>query len=145
MNHQTCSYESAVVAAVKSEQWTDDLRAHAASCPMCQETVTITSALQRIALKTAGEAPVSYRILWLRAQFVRKQENLSKLDRFMLVGSFAVFFVGLLGIALWKWPLVQSWLTNGSGNTGTNLPLYIAAACAALVWFLTEEVFEQDK
>ncbi len=145
MNHQTCINESAVVAAVKGEQWTDDLRAHAASCPMCTETVTVTSALQRLALKTAGEAPASYRILWLRAQFVRKQENLSKLDRFMLVGSFAVLLVGLLGIALWKWPVVQSWLTNGSVSTESNLPLYVAAACAALVWFLTEEVFVQDK
>ncbi len=145
MNNETCPLEIAVVAALRSDRWTNDLRAHAASCPLCRETIAVAMAMQQLASKTSAEIPVSYRILWLRAQFIRKQEHLSRIDLFMLIGSFAVLVPSFICVALWKWPMVQAWLTNGSGNPNSNLPIYIFAGCAALVWFLTEEVFLQEK
>ena len=142
MNSQPCPREHDVVLALKSDRWAGELRSHAESCPLCHETVAVATALQQVAEETV--LPVSYRTLWLRAQFSRKHERLSQLDRIALVGVFAVALIGIAGVVFWKWPLVHAWFTNASSEPVSNLPLYIAAGCAALVWFLTEEVLREE-
>lgn len=142
MNTQPCPREHDVVLALKSGNWASELHSHSESCPFCRETVTVATALQHVPGETV--LPVSYRILWLRAQFTRKHERLSQLDRITLVGVFAVALIGFAGVVFWKWPLVHAWFTNGSSEPVSNLPLYIAAGCAALVWFLTEEVLREN-
>ena len=42
---------------------------------------------------------------------------------------------------LWKWQFLRAWLVDVSPDSGSNLPTYIFAGCAAMVWYLTEEVF----
>lgn len=144
---QSCVYDHDVATAARTGQWTDALRSHVQTCALCGETVSLVTSLHRIAGETIAQVsvPVSYRILWLRAQFTRRQEHLSRLDRFMLMGLFAAVTCILVGIALWKWGLVQRWIASVSADPGSNLPLYVLAGCAALLWFLTEEVFLTDK
>lgn len=144
---ESCPLEHDVIIAMRSDRWTDDLRAHAETCPHCRETVSVATAMRQVADRTSAElkVPVTYRILWLRAQFTRKQERLSRLDRFMLFGMFAVAATGFVVVALWKWRIVQRWIMDVSAEPGSNLPLYILAGCAALIWFLTEEVFAGER
>lgn len=141
----SCEYESA--AAARSGQWTDRLRMHVRTCAECQETVSIAKTLQQSALRMASglTPPASYRLLWLKAQFTRKQERLSRLDRLSLVGIFVVAAVTLTGFALWKRSLVLRWLAGVSGEPGSSVPFFLLAGCAALVWFLTEELFLHEK
>lgn len=146
MNTQACMFEHDVVIAVKTGQWTDELRAHTETCPLCRETITVAAALHRVGQTTSGEAKTfAYHILWLRAKFMSKQERLSKLDYYMLVGLFGVVLLSLIGTVLWKWQLVRTWIMNGSSEPASNLPLYIVAGCVALVWFLTEEVLHEEQ
>ena len=147
MSDQPCPFEYESVSAARSGRWTDRVQMHMRTCPECQEAVSMATTLQQSAVRMASRLtlPASYRVLWLKAQFTRRQERLSRLDRLTLVGMFVAVAVVLAGIALWKWNLVQRWLTGASGEPGSSLPLYLLAGCAALVWFLTEELFLREK
>lgn len=147
MSNGSCPLEYDVVAATRSDRWTDRLRLHTETCPHCQSTVLVATMMQQAAMRTRSEieVAVSYRVPWWKAQCIRKQERLSRLDRLMLIGVFVAAAMVLAGFALWKWSLVQRWLAGVSGEPGSSLPLYLLAGCAALVWFLTEEVFAGEK
>ena len=112
-------------------------------CPECRETAMVAVSLQQLAVSTPA-APVSCRIPWLQAQFTRKQERLSKLELLMLVGVFSSVALGFLGVLLWKWELMRSWMSLLQSGPVSNFPFYLLAGCAALVWVLTEELFSRD-
>ena len=96
-------------------------------------------------MKTELRVPVSHRVLLLKAQFARKEERLSRLDRWTLVVLFFAAVATLAGLALWKWELVKRWFSAVSVDPGSSVPFYLLAACAALIWFLTEEVFAGER
>ncbi len=145
MNNSLCSRESDVIQAAKSHQWTEDLRAHAAQCAACKETVEVVASLQTLGTDSGGNIPpVSYRVLWLRAQLTYRQERLSKLDRFTILAGFSALVLALAGTVLWKWDLMKSWISAVPSEPGNHIALYIVAGCAAFLWFLTEELFRRD-
>ncbi len=147
MSNRLCPHESETVTAMRSDVWSDTLRAHTAACPQCTDALWIGRLMNESAGRTTAalEPPVSYRVLWLKAQFMRRQEQLSRLDRLMFLGALATSAVALAGIALWKWSDVQRWLASLSGGPVAGLPIYLLVGCAALVWFLTEEIFVNDR
>jgi hypothetical protein len=145
MNRFICPRESDVVHAAKSRQWTEEFRAHVAGCLACKETVEVAATLQDLTTDSAGvKPPISYRVIWMRAQVARREERLSKLDRFMILAGYSTFVLALLGSALWKWDLVESWISAVPSEPGLHLPLYIVVGCAAFLWFLAEELFSSD-
>ena len=142
MNQFICSRESDVVHAAKSRQWTEELQAHVAGCVACKETAEVVATLDDLASESTGiKPPVSYRVIWLRAQLTHREEQLSKLERFMILAGFSAFVLALLGSTLWKWDLVKSWFSAVPSEPGVHLSLYIVIACAAFLWLLTEELF----
>ena len=147
MTDHPCPYEYENIAAARSGRWSDRLRMHVKTCAECRETASMARTLQQCALRMASGLipPASYRLLWLKAQFTRKQERLSRLDRLSLVGIFVAAAVTLIGFALWKWSLVLRWLAGVSGEPGSSVPFFLLSGCAALVWFLTEELFLHEK
>lgn len=146
MNIKSCPFERQVLMSAKANEWTQELRAHIQSCALCGETVRVAVFMQRLALKTSNEIvlPVSGRVLWIKVQFTRRETHLSKLDYIMLAGSLAVVFGAIVGVVIWKWQFLQTLLTGISIHSGSNLPIYTIVGCAALVWFLTEELFVSD-
>jgi hypothetical protein len=145
MNRFICSRESDVVHAAKSRQWTEELQAHVAGCVACKETVEVVATLQDLTTESAGvKPPISYRVIWMRAQVARREERLSKLDRFMILAGYSTFVLALLGSALWKWDLVKSWISAVSSDAGVHLSVYIVVGCAAFLWLLTEELFSKE-
>lgn len=142
MTIEPCKFEQEVAEGVRSNSLTGELQAHTESCIYCRETLAIVAMLRRVSVAAEGETivPHSYRVLWIKAQISRKQRHFSQLDRIALLGAFVVVFVSVIGIALWKWHVIQQWIMNSSGEPVSNLPLYILAGCVALVWFLTEEI-----
>jgi hypothetical protein len=63
----------------------------------------------------------------------------------MLLGLLGLTFVFFTGAILWKWQVVQPWVMSVSVEPVSNLPIYIAIGCAALVWFLTEEILHGEE
>ena len=147
MNEQSCPREQEVIAAFSSGLWTDEMRLHAGQCPDCGETLRVSIAMRQVAAATSAEVKhlASYQTIWLRAQFTRRHEQLSKLDRVMLLGVFMAGFVGAIGAAVWKWETVLRWTSRVSGETSVSMPFYAMAGFAALLWFLVENVFYPDR
>ena len=145
MNNLICARESEVVHAMKSRQWTSELQAHAARCSICGVTVEATLTLQELIADPAEVTPpVSYRLLWLRAQSTRRQGQLSRLERISLIGAFFALVLALGGALFWKWQAVRSWVSVVATDPGGHMSLYIVVGCAAFLWLLTEELFKQD-
>ena len=147
MNELSCPHEPEVIAASSSGRWTDDLRSHAERCPECRETVMFSGTMRELASATFAEIKYlpSYQVIWLRAQFTRKHDQLSRLDRLMLLGVFVAGFVAAIGAAVWKWDTVLRWTSRVSGESSMSLPFYAMAGLAALLWFLAENVFYPDR
>ena len=144
---EQCPIEHQVIQAGRSGAWTEALRAHAAECPVCNPTMNIGAALHRISTAEIAqdELPASYRTLWFRAQFARREKRLSIVDLVLSLGALIIALSGLVGIILWNWNTIGAWLTGISPGTGTQIPFLIIAGCAALLWILTEELFFIDR
>ena len=143
MNTQHCTFEREVSRAVKSNQWTDELRAHAAGCPECQETITMTTAMTNMATGGAARPLPSYRLIWLKAQYARKEEQLSKLDILALTGMSLGGIVAVLGLLLWRFPKIFGGLMETAvpwrSLVSNGTPLVIIAGALLIVWLLTRD------
>ena len=147
MNEFSCPHEPEVIAASSSGRWTDELRSHAERCPQCRATMMLSGMMRELASATFTEAKhlPSYQVIWLRAQFTRKHDQLSRLDRLMLLGVFVAGFFAMTAAAVWKWDTVIRWTSRVSGESSVSLPFYAMAGLAALLWFLVENVFYPDR
>ena len=75
MSTQHCEHEAAVTAAVQTGHWTDDLRRHADTCPVCAEVVLVAGLLQHEAELISDEQPLpDPEYVWWRAQLRARQE-----------------------------------------------------------------------
>jgi hypothetical protein len=98
MNREPCSFESKVLAAARSDSWTDALREHATGCASCRETLDVVHAMQRLATQTLAPAPPPFETIRLRAEFARRQQRRARRDpvqTFVPAGVAAVLVVAL--------------------------------------------------
>lgn len=106
MKPTQCEYEQKVLAAAISGHWADNLRNHAASCPLCKEAITMTTMVKAFSGKDDTHALPDYRLIWLKGQFIRREKHLSALD---FVALFGISFLGLAGFIaflLWQFPRI---------------------------------------
>ena len=74
-----CSCEQAVLVAVRTQEWTEALRAHFSTCSFCQEAVQVAASMESL----AGE-PNVFRLLpdasliWLKAQLAQRRASVAK-------------------------------------------------------------------
>jgi hypothetical protein len=142
-----CVFEKQVILATKSNQWTGDLRAHTTSCPACQETIAMTTIMNNISAADTPHPLPSYRLIWLKAQYARKQERISKLDILSLAGMSILGLAGLAGLAFWRFPKLFSGIMDSTGTSAlpwSNLfsngaPLGVIAGALIIVWLLTRD------
>jgi hypothetical protein len=101
-----CSREIEVIQATKENAWTEELRAHARQCTVCSATVGIMPMMKELLTVSTLESRAfpSYQVLWIRAQFTKRQEKLSLFDFVTFIGALVVGLVGLLGVLIWKIP-----------------------------------------
>ncbi len=149
--NNVCQFEQETIQAVKSGVRNERLQHHSETCPLCRETVLITQSLVRIreeAFQYATAIP-PYRVLWLKAQFTQRQEQLSKLDLVTLLGLSLVAAITFIGIMFWKIPRLQEWnisrLFDSSSGWISSLPLNIPVAIVIVfmiaVWMFSLEFY----
>ncbi len=106
-----CKNQDAILKAIKGGTWDDETRSHVASCTICQEEAKVWSWMKSFAQETEKEAsPAAYGLIWLRAQFMEKQEAQRKVLRPLMIFQIAVG--ALLGLVLLfltfeNWPAIQ--------------------------------------
>jgi hypothetical protein len=147
MNNLECEYFAAIISATKTNQWTDALRNHAATCSRCKETMAMTTMMKELIAEDRPHPLPNYHTIWLKARYARKQERLTKFDLFALVGVSLSGIVGLVGLLFWIFPQVFGKLVAIpviSGLQLTNVfsfgtPTFILAGLVVTVWLLTRD------
>lgn len=153
--HVECAREPEVLEALAAdasrETWSDEVRAHAGSCPICREVVAVAlPLLQEHRAAIADAHPPSSGIVWWRAQMRARQEAAQAATRPISVVQGAAIVAGaaafmmLLSITA---PVLSGWYKGlgllGGLREGLRLPqvelsslvpstgtgLLLAAAC----------------
>lgn len=149
----TCPQEHSIIHAVRANEWTDELRSHADRCPICKETVAMTTMMNKLSNFEPPHSLPSYRLIWLKAQYARKQERISTLDMVTLIAMSAAGVMGLAGLLFWRFPKLLGGML-GSGGTGSfpwstifsgGTPFIAAVGALLVVWFLTRDSFFAER
>jgi hypothetical protein len=99
-----CQFESRILEAVRSNVWTDELRAHAAGCSACSELARVSDALLVMAHSTPIPTSLpNFRLIWLKAQVLQSQQRAARLELLGRLGIVAAVFVSLAVTAVWYW------------------------------------------
>ena len=151
MNNE-CRYEQEVLHSVKSGQWNEYLRDHIATCSTCKEMLTVSQSMKSVQADGFARAKAipAYKYLWLRGEFNRREEHLSRLDLVKLLGSSFVGVLALIGIIFWKVPSLSAdimeifsgkipdWLTI----IPIGIPLSVAIVTLIAIWVYSLELYK---
>ncbi len=138
---KNCGYEEAVMAAVQSGHWSDELLEHRESCLVCAEVTLVASLLVDDAENLAAEehSLPDPRVLWLRAS-LEKRRNVTLRATLLISWMQRATLAATVGILAFFAPNLLS-MFRGAGHqivgslTLPDLPATVAAP--ALVLLLT--------
>lgn len=121
-NPNACPNEPRVIRCARTGFWDTELQQHVTKCRACAEAASIARLLNEMRATDEAEARIpDSSLMWRKAQFLatrdageRATQPISFVERF----SYAVAIVGLLGLFVWQWQAIRSWLIGlGSGGT----------------------------
>lgn len=113
MNSPPCEKEQAVLEAVQAGRWDDELRRHAASCPVCADVTLVAHVLREAHECDRAEVqlPDASRVWWKAQWLARRQAAERAAQPMALVERVAYSFgvLSLLAMAVWQWTRIQGW------------------------------------
>ena len=111
MNDRGCPYEDSVIQAMRSGQWSEELRSHSSRCRQCAEAEQVFRWMGRVAEACrSAEAVPDPSLLWLKAQWNEQQTVEKRALRPVIFAQAAAQFgllAALLFLSFWKWPAVN--------------------------------------
>ena len=113
----------------------------------------MTRLMQEISHEDVPRTLPGYRLIWLKAQYARKQERLSKLDILSLAGLSIVGIAGLARLLVWRFPKILAGVVDITGvslpdfkNVFSNgAPFAVIIGVVFMVWALTRDSFFAEK
>jgi hypothetical protein len=137
MNHRQCPMEETILAATRSEGFTDEVSRHLSTCRSCSDAVTVDRLfqLESRALPELDRLPDPRRI-WLRARQQRLAQAAQQATRPIRMVEKLAMGTGAAGLAVgtaMAWPLVRSWL-SGTATLLTRLGSGTEGALAGNPW-----------
>ncbi len=147
MTTMECDFATDVIRAVKSSQWTEELRNHAAGCPRCRETAALASLMAEVADAENRRTLPDYRTVWLKARYVRREERLSRLDLITLAGLLLGGIAGLALLLMLTLPQMARRVLDISNFSFSHMsslasggtPFLALAGVALMIWLLTRD------
>jgi hypothetical protein len=126
---QHCDCEPAVVRAVQTGLWTDELREHFAGCPICGDAAMIAGTL-RAGAAEAFEVPAPG-LIWWKAQLRRRLESQERAVRPLVWAERAALVAGVAGVG-WT----ATWVASSNPALAAVLvgALVAAATAGSLLW-----------
>jgi hypothetical protein len=108
-----CEREAAVAVAIREDTWDDELRAHAAACPICAEVLFVARVLLDDARATAAERPLpDPRLIWLEARLRARRLALARAGRPITIVRIVAAACGVavaVVLAAWLEPHIGHW------------------------------------
>ena len=124
MSDDVCRREADVLKG----NWSDELRAHAASCPDCAAAAAVSPWMARFAeLPDREHLLPDPSVVWLKAQLLRDIANADRATRPMTnlqMGAYLIVAACWAGVLTWKWDSISHWLhrlTPGQVVLGTSI------------------------
>jgi len=153
MNKTLCPREHEVVNAMKSGQWIEELHSHTEGCPACREAMMLVGTMPRLADLPVAHPLPSHRLIWLKAQYARRQQRVSNRDLIGLSGMTVVGTTILLGIVVWRFPklfpgvvsTIQSSIPETPGGMSVTTPLIVFIVLVVFAWLITRDRFLPEK
>ena len=115
--------------------------------------MTMARMMEHISGERGTHALPNYRLIWLKAQYARKEERLSVLDIIGLIGMSLVGIAGFIGLLLWRFPGILNGIIDSSHrplpdiNTvfSNSAPLAVIIGLIIMVWVLTRDSFFAER
>ena len=148
MEQTECKYEAAIAQAVLSGSWNDALKQHLETCVFCQGTVAVCESLHEVADQTLLPSSLpNARLIWMKAQVIRKQRQAAKLEWYSRLGLVACIIIGVVALLSWKSPLFGSLVGVPSNSASRSwfdlvtetLPFTATAALMMIMRFFSPE------
>jgi hypothetical protein len=110
----TCPFEPNVIDAAASGQWSESLRAHAASCPDCAAAAEIAPWMVSFAKHDDREHILpDPSVLWLKAKLLGSSaavERASLPITRVQIAAYLIIAAGWATLLTWKWNALMAWL-----------------------------------
>ena len=143
MSRPACDRRAEIVREVRSGVLDGELRAHAAECADCRETLLVAAAFERERVTAASEPvlPDAGLVLWkarLRqrhAAAVRAEEPVAYAERIGRVSAVAA----VAGLVLWQRHSISQWLQSASLLTVASIGAALLATALAVYLVRVEE------
>ena len=148
MSGRRCEFEDAVVDAVKSGDWTPELRAHRDGCLSCAELTLVVAALTADAeALVAPDTPLpDAGVIWLRSRLAVRERDVRRATRAITwVQRATVAVVAAIGLAFAPslWSLLKRGLAAldlGTAAAGlpraADSPILVLTACLVVLGWL---------
>jgi len=132
---ESCRRERDVRRAAASGTWTDELRAHVASCADCDAAASVSPWLARFAAIPDREHILpDPSVVWLKAQLMRNTTAAERVLRPMnqlQMGAYLVVAACWAAVLTWKWEVIDKWvhrLTPGQFIGGASVDAATSAS-----------------
>ena len=150
MNRLACEFEAEVLTAVLQANWperaAEELRAHAAQCPICSDVTAIAGAIDesRQELRTSAPLPDAGTVWW-RAQLRARRDAAVTAGR-PITGAQVIAAACALGVLAGYYRDSSAWILSAAGKwfAAVTTPLadhlILVAAAAVLLLLLPAAV-----
>lgn len=120
MTPRICEREEEILAAIREDSWSEDLRAHAGRCEACAETLLVASFMNKEAASIPAAPLPDPEVIWARARAANKLEAARRAVRpIAWMEKAAGFICGAGAVAL----LIAKWQTaKGVFGSFASLP-----------------------
>ncbi len=134
MSEKNCDLEPAVLAAERTQKWSNDLRRHLESCPDCIDALTVERflAIENLEAPSGSRLPTANQVWWRsdlrhrREMARRAQLPIRVLEKVAQGGGVAAAGVGLA----WSAPTLLSWLGRLAPTQTTTSGVILSATSA---------------
>jgi hypothetical protein len=113
-----CRLERDTIAAGKSGQWTDTLRAHLSTCADCSAAAAVAGWMDRLGRTDERQHKLpDPSVVWLKSQILRGSMAAERVSRPVTVAQMIAYFTvaaGWAGFLSWKWPSIERWMKGWS-------------------------------
>lgn len=148
----TCEWEQAVLGALASGDWTDQLRTHLTTCPACADAVLVALTLQELAASTPNDPLPDPGLIWEAAVRSERRQAVERVTWPITVMTWLALATGAVGAiagAIWKWPAIQGQLVAAGRSllapappTMAELPVAVVAVASLAVFIAAFRLFE---